>query len=189
MRREWIVLFVMLLGGCSVQQARVEFSDKNIVLFKRADKKVKIKLISLTRALRLLSPRVNKKEAKIFAQAAVLYPHYLAEKYELVSPPYFQNFLITLGLKERGLCYHWASDLITYLKDQELKSFDLYRAVVNEGSMREHHAVVVTAKDRPFSEGIILDAWRNSSDLYFEKLKDDKDYDWVENKKYKVVRG
>jgi len=189
MRRVWVLLFVIVLGGCSVKQTKVEFSDKNIVFLKKVDKKVENKVISLTRALRSLSPRVNEKEAKVFSQAAVLYPRYLAEQYELVSPPYFQNFLITLGIKERGLCYHWASDLIAYLKDQELKSFDLYRAVVNEGSMREHHGVVVTAKDRPFSEGIILDAWRNSSDIYFGKLKEDKDYAWIENKKYKVIRG
>jgi hypothetical protein len=60
---------------------------------------------------------------------------------------------------------------------------------VEQGNLGEHNAVVVTAKGQPFSEGIVLDAWRDSSDLFFTKVEEDREYFWVQNLKYKVIRG
>jgi len=184
-----LFIFLFVFTGCSVKHAQVGLSEDQTLLLSTPDEKVQNKIDSLQEALQSLSSEVSEEEAKAFSRAAVLYPHYLAQGYELVSPPNLHNFLITIGLKERGLCYHWTGDLIAYLQKQSFKSFDLYRAVVEQGNLGEHNAVVVTAKGEPFSEGIVLDAWRDSSDLFFKKVDEDREYLWVENLKYKVIRG
>ena len=189
MRLGLLILFTMVFSGCSIKHAQVNLSADETLSLSRPDGRVQDKIATLQKALQSLSPEVSKEEAKVFSNAAVLYPHYLAERYDLVSPPNLHNFLITIGLKERGLCYHWAGDLMAYLEKQRFKSFDLYRAVVEQGNLGEHNAVVVTAKGQPFSEGIVLDAWRDSSDLFFEKVDEDREYLWVQNLKYKVIRG
>lgn len=182
-----LLIFSIIFTGCSVKYTQVEFVEETLYL-EKSDPKIEKKILLLNEALESLSSAVNKDEAKVFSRTAVLYSSYLAEEYELVSPPNMHNFLITIGLRERGLCYHWTNDIIEYLKKQEFKSFDLYRAVFQQGKLNEHNSIVVTAKDQPFSDGIVLDAWRDSSDLYFEKLSEDKDYDWVQNQKYRVIK-
>jgi len=181
--------FLVVFTGCSVKHAQIDLSVDETLSLSTPDDRVHNKILSLQKALQSLSSDVSKEEAQSFSRAAVLYPYYLAERYELVAPPKFHNFLITIGLKERGLCYHWTGDLIAYLQKQSFKSFDLYRAVVEQGNLGEHNAVVVTAKGQSFSEGIVLDAWRDSSDLFFKKVDEDKDYLWVQNVKYKVIKG
>lgn len=181
--------FLVVFTGCSVKHAQIDLFAGGTLALSTPDDQVQDKILSLQKALQSLSSEVNEEEAQSFSRAAVLYPYYLAERYDLVAPPKFHNFLIIIGLKERGLCYHWAGDLTAYLQQQSFKSFDLYRAVVEQGNLGEHNAVVVTAKGRPFSEGIVLDAWRDSSDLFFKKVDEDKDYLWVQNLKYKVIKG
>jgi len=182
------LLLSVALGGCSVKYTQVGLLEETLYL-KRSDPKIEKKILSLYKVLHSLSSKVDEEEAKVFSRTAVLYSSYLAEEYELVSPPNMHNFLITIGFRERGLCYHWTNDLIAYLSKHKLKSFDLYRAVYEQGKLNEHNSIVVTATGQPFSEGIILDAWRNSSDLYFKKLSEDRDYIWKQNQKYKVIKG
>jgi len=187
--RVWLLLLVLVFGGCSVKHTRVGLTDTRTLVMKVPDAQIEYKILRLETAIRSLSAEVDEAEAKAFSRAAILYPRYLAQRYELVSPPNLHNFLITVGLKERGLCYHWAGDLMAYLKKQKFNSFDLYRAVARQGRINEHSSIVVTARGRPFAEGIVLDAWRNSSDLYFEKVTLDKEYRWEPNRKYRVERG
>ncbi len=181
----FLLILLFSLGGCSVKYTEVVFAEKTLYL-KKSDPRIEEKILSLCKALQALSSKVNEEDAKIFSHTAILYSSYLAKEYELVSPPNVHNFLISIGVKERGLCYHWANDLIAYLKKQDLQSFDLYRAVYQQGKINEHSSIVVTAKNQPFSDGIVLDAWRDSSDLYFEKLSEDKEYIWEQNRKYKL---
>jgi len=117
----------------------------------------------------------------MFAYEALLYPQILAERYGLVYPPTFHNFLINTGLKERGLCYEWSEDMITHLKNLKYHSFDLRWGVANKGEFNEHNSVVVVAKGAPFRTGILIDPWRHSGVLYWAKLDDDPEYKWVEN--------
>ena len=165
-----MLISLSVFSGCSVKHAQIDLSADDTLSLRVPDEGIEDKIASLEETLRSLSLEVSEEEAKAFSRAAVLYPYYLAKEYGLVSPPKFHNFLITIGIKERGLCYHWAGDMIAYFQKQNFKSFDLYRAVVEQGNFDEHNAVVVTAKGRPFSEGIILDAWRDSSELFFKKI-------------------
>ena len=66
------------------------------------------------------------------------------------------------------------------LASLELKSFTLHEGVAYKGSnLREHNTVVVTAKGQEFSIGIVLDPWRNSGNLFWVPVRDDR-YPWKE---------
>lgn len=168
----------LLFGACSVKHPSVTLGSANSLHIEAADAELEKKIFALKQALVSLATSVDEKEAERLSRHAVLYPYYLAEQYALVSPPHLHNFLINAGFKERGLCYHWALDMMAYLREQKFKSLEICRVVSLKGSLREHHGLVVTAKKQPLSEGIVLDAWRDSSQLYFGRLSEDEAYLW-----------
>jgi len=162
-----LIWMILLLAGCSARQENMHVMPD--------------KVSALTNELTGLGDSVDYQEARLFAYESFLYPQILAERYGLVYPPTFHNFLINTGLKERGLCYQWSEDMITHLKGLKYQSFDLRWGVANKGEFDEHNSVVVVAKGAPFHTGILIDPWRHSGELYWAKLKDDPDYKWVEN--------
>jgi len=122
---------------------------------------------------------IDKKEAKILAIKSIDYSNQLIKDYELTTPPLFHNFLVNTGVKKRGLCWHFATDMLKHTLKQNLDSFDYYIGGANINDYwEEHNTLVVTCKGCSFSEGIIFDPWRNSGKLFFSKVKDDKDYKW-----------
>lgn len=66
------------------------------------------------------------KEANALATQAQNYAQGFKQRYALVKPPMFHNLLVNLGIKERGLCWHFAYDLLEHLKAQDYKEFDYY---------------------------------------------------------------
>jgi hypothetical protein len=125
-----------------------------------------------------LNATIDKAEARILAETAVRESAVLAEEYQLVRPAVSHNLLVVFGIKDRGLCYHWTEDLMTRLQALGLKSFQLHWGVAYRGSeLREHNCVVITARGQPFLEGIVLDPWRNSGNLYWAQVSKDR-YPW-----------
>ncbi|ACZ13257.1 hypothetical protein [Sulfurospirillum deleyianum] len=170
------LLFIALLfTGCSVKQEALHVKRDGIE--------------KLTNDLMLLGNSVRYEEARLLAYEALTYPHVLAKRYALVSPPTFHNFLINTGLKERGLCYEWSEDMMAHLKKGRYESFDLRWGVANKGEFDEHNSVVVVAKHAPFQNGLLLDPWRNSGELYWARLDEDPEYHWVENKERSLYFG
>ena len=104
----------------------------------------------------------------------------LGRRYQPVGPPQFHNFLVNTGLKKRGLCHHWARDLGSQLAVLKLRTLQLRWGIARRGTLREHNAVVVTARGQPFERGIVLDAWRHSGRLFAGPVAGDK-YPWVED--------
>jgi len=136
------------------------------------------KVKQLEHVLAALSERVDKTEALMVAETAVRESAVLAEEYQLVRPAVAHNLLIALGLKDRGLCYHWTEDLMKRLQALDLKSLQLYWGVAHRGSeLREHNCVVVSARGQSFFKGIVLDPWRNSGNLFWARVTKDE-YPW-----------
>lgn len=167
--KQLIIIFIsaFLWVGCSVKQESLEVTPQRVS--------------ALSNDLMQLGDGIDYQEARIFAYESLLYPRTLAERYGLVYPPTFHNFLINTGIKDRGLCYQWSEDMITHLKGLHPHSFDLRWGVANKGAFDEHNSVVVVAKGKPFQTGILIDPWRKSGELYWTKLGDDPEYKWVEN--------
>jgi len=128
-----------------------------------------------------LSPLINKLEASKVASIAIDYSKVLANEYNLVSPPLYHNSLVQMGLRKRGLCFHFAQDLITKLKGLNLKTLDLRWVVHDKAQYWEHSSIVLVQKGQAIQSGIILDAWRNSGKLYWNNFKKDTRYTWIED--------
>ena len=131
----------------------------------------------LAEDLSALSPRVTTQEANRLARAAHATSAKLARRYAPVASPHFQNFLVNTGLKKRGLCHHWARDLGEQLATLKLRTLTLHWGISRAGTLREHNAVVVTARGQPFERGIVLDAWRHSGRLFAAPVASDR-YPW-----------
>lgn len=137
---------------------------------------------SLTQQLRALSPAVQRDEAKRIATRSFLSTEELARRYRPFGPPQLHNFLVNTGVRKRGLCHHWARDLGQRLAATRPRSLVLRWGIARAGTLREHNAVVVTARGQRFEEGIVLDAWRHSGRLYFGPVAGDK-YPWQEDRR------
>jgi hypothetical protein len=98
----------------------------------------------------------------------------------VVPPAVFHNLLIQIGVRERGLCYQWTEDLMQHLQSLHLQSYRLLWGVAYRGSdLREHNSVVITALGQRFEDGLILDPWRDSGNLYWVTVHKDS-YPWQE---------
>jgi hypothetical protein len=172
---------MLLLSGCTgAQQSALRPSDGKPPDTQRLTDANLEKVESLKNDLASLNRDADPVEARRVAETAIGYSIYLAEKYEVVRPAVLHNVLIRLGLKKRGLCYHWTEDLMQRLQSLNLKTFRLRWGVAHRGSeLREHNSVVITARHQVFEQGIVLDPWRNSGDLYWARIEADR-YPWRE---------
>ncbi|MGH8165033.1 MAG: hypothetical protein ACREP1_11945, partial [Rhodanobacteraceae bacterium] len=131
----------------------------------------------LSHALAALSPRVDPAEAEVLARTAHVTARALAREYRVVGPPLFQNFLIHIGVRQRGYCFQWARDIGRRLKALHLKTLELHWGAAYPGTLREHNCIVVTARGEPFESGYIIDGWRHAGRLFWERAAKDH-YDW-----------
>jgi len=165
----WGIFVVLLFSGCAGPHSS---------LFK-GDAQIASKVSSLQGQLKRLGEDTDPAEAQLVAEAAVTYSLQLAEDYRVAPPAWWHNLLIQVGLRDRGLCFHWAEDLMKRLQALDLKTYQLHWGVAYKGSdLREHNSVVITALKQPFEQGLVLDPWRNSGDLYWAAVNRDS-YPWA----------
>jgi len=136
-------------------------------------------VVKLSKLLHTLTPHEPSSETMqlsrdIFAKTAKL-----TREFEMTSPPQYHNFLVNVGIKEKGLCYHWSDALYSYFTTQSYPSFEFHLVGANIGEYwSEHNSLVIVAKGMLIEEGMIIDPWRKGGKLYFSKVKDDKKYIW-----------
>jgi len=176
-----LLLIVVLLNACvSAHQSSQPATESDPSGTSREAQADRGKIASLQNDLAALNGQTNILEAGRVAQTAIQYSAYLAEKYELVRPAVLHNVLVRIGWKDRGLCHHWTVDLMEQLELLELKTYQLYWGVAHRGSeLREHNSVVIAASGQRFEAGIVLDPWRNSGELHWSPVKNDR-YPWRE---------
>ena len=176
-----LLLIVVFLSACvSAPQSSQSSSASDASRAGRKAPADRQKIVSLQNDLAALNGQTNIVEAGQVAQTAIQYAAFLAEDYELARPAVFHNVLVRIGLKDRGLYHHWTVDLMEQLELLELKTYQLYWGVAHRGSeLREHNSVVVAAKGQRFEAGIVLDPWRNSGELHWTPVKNDR-YSWQE---------
>ena len=147
--------------------------------FRRGGTQIASKAAALQGSLKGLGKDTDAAEAGRVAETAVTYSRRLAEDYRVSTPARWHNLLIQMGFRDRGLCYHWTEDLLKRLQALGLTTYELHWGVAHKGSeLREHNSVVITALRQPFEEGLVLDPWRNSGDLYWAVVATDS-YPWV----------
>ena len=127
-------------------------------------------------ALVALAPDVDPGEAERLSVTAHTAERSLAREYRMVPFPGFQNLLIHLGVRRRGYCGHYARDMGERLKELRLTTLVLHWGSAYPGTAIEDNALVVTARNQPFEDGILMDGWRSAPRLFWCPLKKDPDY-------------
>ena len=163
-----LLLFSFVFLACSVKQPSLEVINKRVN--------------ELESLIVGLSPRVSRNEALNLSRSSIDYSLHLSQQYKAISSPWIQNSLVNMGLKERGLCYEWTEDLLKHLVQKDYKTLDFHTVGANIGYLNEHNAFSVSAKGESIEKSIVLDAWRNSGNLYFKKIREDEKYEWKERR-------
>jgi hypothetical protein len=137
-------------------------------------------IAALAREIGGLGPGVDPGEARRAAQVAFEHTRRLALEYEITDPPLVHNAKVNMGLKPRGLCWHWADDLEARLAEENFRTLSLHRAIANadEPFRIDHSTVIVSRRGDTMFEGVVLDPWRNGGVLHWTRTRADADYDW-----------
>jgi hypothetical protein len=155
----------------------IAFSLCASVVWARDERSIK----KLRDALVALAPDVDPGEAELVSVTTHTLSRSLAREYGVVWFADFQNLLIHLGVRQRGYCGHYTRDIGERLKELRLKTLVLHWGAAYAGTPAENNSLVVTARNQPFEEGIIMDGWRDSGRLFWCPLKKDAAYRRVEN--------
>jgi hypothetical protein len=131
----------------------------------------------LSKALAGLSSDVDPKEAELVSVTAHTTARKLARDYHVVLNPEFQAFLVNVGARKRGWCGHWAQDIGTRLKELKPRTLVLHWGVAYDHTSSENNCLVITARNQPFKDGIILDGWRRAGRLFWCPVIKDDEYE------------
>lgn len=135
-------------------------------------------IYNLRNALIALSPRtVDPREADLLSMTAHSISRQLAREYGVIGDPAFHNYLINIGLKKKGICADYTRDIGTRLRDLRFKTLVLHWGAAWAKESEENNALVVTARNQPFVDGIVLDGWRRAGRLFWCPVKDDAEYE------------
>jgi hypothetical protein len=116
-------------------------------------------------------------EAKKLSHVAHKTTLLLKSQYGSTLPPRWHNTLVNLGLKSRGLCWHYAHDLHANLAPLTKQLEAIIVVAHLDSYWQEHSAVVLTCKGCEIGKGIVLDAWRDSNGLFYLPVTKDS-YPW-----------
>ena len=131
----------------------------------------------LAKALTKLAPDVDPAEAEQISVMAHTTARKLAREYHVVLNPEFQAFLVNVGARKRGWCGHWAQDIGTRLKELKPKTLALHWGVAYDHTSSENNCLVITARNQPFKDGIIVDGWRRAGRLFWCPVIKDHEYE------------
>ena len=91
-------------------------------------------------------------------------------------------FLYDVGLRKRGWCGHWAQDIGAELIKLEPKTLVLHWGEAFPDTTSENNALVVTARNQRFEDGILIDGWRRAGRLLWCPVI--KDYEYEKEQHY-----
>jgi hypothetical protein len=134
-------------------------------------------IAGLRDALIALSPTVDHREAALLAETAHMRSRQCAREYGVVGDPAVHNYLIHIGVKKKGICADYTHDIGATLRDLRFKTLVLHWGAAWAKESDENNALVVTARNQPFLDGIVLDGWRRAGRLFWCKVKDDAEYE------------
>ena len=135
-------------------------------------------IADLRSALIGLSPRtVDPNEAALVSEAAHHMSRQLAREYGVTGDPAVHNFLINIGARKKGICADYTHDIGARLREMRLQTLVLHWGIAWEKESGENNALVVTALNQWFYDGIVLDGWRRAGRLFWCHVRDDDEYE------------
>ena len=140
-----------------------------------------VEVAALASAIEAMSPAIDPVEARQAAAIAFAYTRELAIAYEITDPPLVHNTKVNMGLRPRGLCWHWAEDMEERLDAEAFETLEMHRAIANHDSdwLIDHSTAIILAKGADWDDGIVLDPWRLGGTLTWVPVRDDDRYDWA----------
>ena len=128
-----------------------------------------------------LGPGVDPDEAVRAARIAYRHTDDLARAYEITDPPLVHNTKVNMGLRPRGLCWHWAEDMEKRLAAEGFRTLSLHRAIANADNPYriDHSTVIVSRRGDGMFDGLVLDPWREGGRLTWVGVREDDRYNWV----------
>jgi hypothetical protein len=118
-------------------------------------------------------------EADAMAKAVIQRIYDLSIEYDVAFSALVHNTLINLGIKKKGFCYHYVSDVRNTLKKYSWRHYDLHWGEAWGQRYFENNALVVTARGKAFETGIAIDAWRAAGQPFWTPVEGDR-YPWKE---------
>jgi hypothetical protein len=132
----------------------------------------------LRNALIALSPRtIDPREAALMSETAHRTSRQCARDYGVHGDPAIHNYLIHIGVKKKGICADYTRDIGACLKEFHFKTLVLHWGAAYAKESDENNALVVTARNQPFQDGIVLDGWRRGGRLFWCPVKNDPEYE------------
>jgi hypothetical protein len=164
--RVWLLILAgLLLLLLNTQQAMAN-DERSIRLFRD-------EIVSL-------GPTVNPAEAQMVSETSYNTASKYRKEWRVFPSAIFNNFLIHVGARQRGYCFHWAHAIGAELRKLPLKTLELHWAEAYPGGQLEHNVVVVTLPGQPIRTGYIIDGWRAAGRLFWWPVAKDE-YPWKEN--------
>ncbi len=132
----------------------------------------------LRNALIALSPQtVDPNEAALLSETAHRSSRECARDYGVHGDPAIHNYLIHIGVKKRGICADYTHDIGARLREMRFKTLVLHWGTAWEKESDENNALIVTARNQSFYDGIVLDGWRRAGRLFWIHVRDDAEYE------------
>ena len=184
-----------MVENCPIMRTTV-FVFAFLLLVQAATASDERSIKDLAKALTGLARDVDPAEAQALSEKAHTTARRLKREYRVVLNPEFTVFLYNIGKRKRGWCGHWAQDIGAELKELKCKTLVLHWGEAYPGTTSENNCLVVTARNQPFQDGIILDGWRRAGRLFWCPVIKDDEYEveqhyghsgitvWKENMKW-----
>ena len=139
---------------------------------------------ALEKAIMELGPGIDPGEAERAAEIAFAHTRNLAIAYRITDPPLIHNTKVNMGLRPRGLCWHWAEDMEKRLLAENFETLDVLRAIANaDVAFRiDHSTALIAPKGKTIYDAMVLDPWRLGGTLFWSETRADTRYKWVPQK-------
>ncbi|QQR81889.1 MAG: hypothetical protein IPJ69_07340 [Deltaproteobacteria bacterium] len=116
-------------------------------------------------------------EADLIAQTTIQTFQETKKKFNMIRPAALNNIFVNMKLKNDGLCWHWARELMKKLEKLSLKTLEFHWITAHQDKLSEHNAIAIYSQGKTFHEGLVLDGWRNAGTPYWGPVAKDH-YPW-----------
>lgn len=162
-----------MLGSAALALAACGTAPEKRALASRSD------VAELEAAILAMRTDVDPAEAARAAEIAFAYTRTLAIQYQITDPPLVHNTKVNIGLKPRGLCWHWAEDMEQRLDAEGFETLEMNRAIAEGRGVRiDHSTAIISAQGDGYVRGVVLDPWRQGGVLFFAPVAEDTRYSW-----------
>lgn len=118
-------------------------------------------------------------EADAIAKSILSTLYRVSNEWKIGGSALFRNFLIRIGVKQKGFCYHYVKEMLADLSQIDLNYYDVHLGVAWKGGFRENNALIITEKGETLENGIAVDAWRTAGRPFWTHVKADR-FPWEE---------